>query len=131
MEDRHDAGAAILARARALVGAGFRPQGRSRETGLDCIGVVAAALDVAAPPGDYRLRTGSTGRLVAALGAAGLLEAPARRPGDVLIMDVGPGQLHLGIWTGDGLVHADAQLRRVVERPGPLPWRVLSIWRSG
>jgi murein DD-endopeptidase / murein LD-carboxypeptidase len=128
---RHDAGAAIVARARALVGAGFRPQGRSRETGLDCVGVVAAAVGIAAPPDDYRLRTGSTERISAALRAAGLRAAPARGRGDVLVMASGPGQLHLGIWTGSGLVHADARLRRVVERPGPPPWRVLSQWRSG
>ncbi|MGQ0589946.1 MAG: peptidoglycan endopeptidase [Sphingosinicella sp.] len=128
---RHDPGATVVARARALIGVRFRPQGRSREAGLDCVGVVAAALGLTAPPDDYRLRTGSTERILAALRAAGLRAAPARRPGDVLIMASGPGQLHLGIWTGSGLVHADARLRCVVERPGPPPWRVLSQWRSG
>ena len=49
--------------------------------------------------------------------------------GDLLMMRTGPGQLHLGIWTGAGLVHADAGLRRVVERPGAPPWPVLGCWR--
>ena len=47
-----------------------------------------------------------------------------------MLMATGPGQLHLGVWTGEGLVHADAGLRRVVERPGVPPWRVLGMWRG-
>jgi hypothetical protein len=30
---------------------------------------------------------------------------------------------------GCGIIHADAQLRRVVERPGPLPWPEIGRWR--
>ncbi len=121
----------IVARARSLIGARFRPQGRRRDTGLDCVGVVAIALGVAAAPAGYRLRGGSTGRVEAGLRAAGLgpVAAPAMAAGDVLLLAAGARQLHLGIWTGAGLVHADAALRRVVERPGPPPWPVLGIWR--
>jgi hypothetical protein len=36
--------------------------------------------------------------------------------------------LHLGISTGDGLIHADAVARRVVERAAPLPWRIVTSW---
>ena len=50
--------------------------------------------------------------------------------GDVLLALAGPGQLHLAIWTGDGVIHADAMLRRVVERPGAPPWPVVSVWRK-
>jgi hypothetical protein len=39
-------------------------------------------------------------------------------------------QLHLGIWTGGGIVHADARLGRVVERPGMPPWPVIGAWRT-
>jgi murein DD-endopeptidase / murein LD-carboxypeptidase len=119
----------IVAAARALLGIRFRPQGRSRETGLDCVGLVAAALQVEAP-GDYPLRGGSPARIAAALGAAGLRRAGAMRAGDVLVMRAGPAQLHLGIFTGTGLIHSDAALRRVVERPAPLPWPIIHIWRA-
>ncbi|MGE0180224.1 MAG: NlpC/P60 family protein [Sphingomonas sp.] len=119
--------AAIVARARILIGTPFRPQGRS-ETGLDCVGLVAAALNVDAPA-DYPVRGGSVAQLAAALATAGLRRVRARRPGDMLAMRSGPEQLHLGIWTGDGIIHADARLRRAVERPGEPQWPVLGIWR--
>jgi hypothetical protein len=51
--------------------------------------------------------------------------------GDVLVMNAGPGQLHLGLWSGTGLIHGDAGLRRVVERPGAPPWPVTGLWRIG
>jgi murein DD-endopeptidase / murein LD-carboxypeptidase len=121
----------VVERARALIGIRFRPQGRSPATGLDCIGVAAAAIDVRDPPRDYALRGGSAARLGAALAAAGLRPVAAGRPGDVLVLAPGPAQLHLGILPGDRLVPADAGLRRVVERPGPAPWPILSIWRTG
>lgn len=123
----------IVARARALVGVRFRPQGRSRTTGLDCIGVAAAAIDAPSPPGDYALRGGSEARLAEGLAAAGLrrVEGAAAAAGDVVVLAPGQGQLHLAVLTATGLVHGDAGLRRVVERPGPPPWPIASIWRIG
>lgn len=122
-------GDAIVARARALIGVRFRPQGRSRERGLDCIGLAAAAVGATAVPRDYRMRGSSPARLAAGLEAAGFRPVDSAQAGDVLAMNAGPGQLHLGICSGDGLIHGDAGLGRVVERPGPPPWPVLSIWR--
>jgi murein DD-endopeptidase / murein LD-carboxypeptidase len=119
----------VVARARALVGARFRMHGRG-EDGLDCVGLAAAALGRPAGAGDYPLRGGSLGRLETALRTAGLKPVAAPAAGDLLVMAAGPGQLHLGIWTGAGLIHADAGLRRVVERPGPAPWPILSVWRA-
>jgi cell wall-associated NlpC family hydrolase len=121
----------VLARARALLGVRFRPQGRSATSGLDCVGVVAAAIDVQTPPGDYALRGGSAARLAEGLAAAGLRRVAAPAPGDVLVLAAGVGQVHLGILTEAGLIHGDAGLRRVVERPGPPPWPISSIWRIG
>jgi cell wall-associated NlpC family hydrolase len=122
-------GEVVAARARDLVGVPFRPQGRSAGEGLDCIGLVAAALGVDAVRRDYALRGGCVEALSAGLRAVGLFEVAERQAGDVLVMRAGPGQLHLGVWTGGGLVHADAQLRRVVERPGEMPWAVVGVWR--
>jgi murein DD-endopeptidase / murein LD-carboxypeptidase len=119
----------IVGRARALTGVRFRPQGRAAATGLDCIGLVAAALGVDPGPGDYPLRGGAPARLAAGLREAGLAPVARAEPGDVLVTRPGPGQLHLAIFTGAGLIHGDAGLRRVVERPGPCPWPVLGIWR--
>jgi len=113
-----------------MVGTRFRPQGRG-PTGVDCVGLVAAALGRDGVRADYALRGGDLEALAAELAAAGLRGVGMPAAGDVLVMQAGPAQLHLGVWTGDGLVHADAGLRRVVERPGVVPWPVLSIWREG
>lgn len=121
----------VVERARALIGVRFRPQGRSRSEGLDCIGVVAAAVGADNPPRDYPLRGGTAARLEGGLAAAGLGKVEAPAPGDILVFEPGPSQLHLGIFTGTGLVHGDAGLRRVVERPGAPPWPVIGIWRIG
>lgn len=118
-----------IARARALIGTRFRPQGRSAAEGLDCIGLVAAAIGVPIPPRDYALRGGSAERLAEELRAAGLRPGDDMRPGDVLVFAPGPAQLHLGLFTGTGLVHGDAGLRRVTERPLPFPWPLIGIWR--
>ena len=120
----------IVRQARTLVGTKFRPQGRTAAGGLDCVGLVAVALGVRTPPPDYALRGGRVRRLSEALAAAGLAPCERMAPGDVLVLAPGPGQLHLGIFTGTGMVHADVGLRRVVERPLPLPWPVLGIWRN-
>lgn len=119
----------IVARARGLVGVRFRPQGRIAATGLDCIGLAAVALRVEAPPAGYTLRGGSLKRLASGLRAAGLRPANEAEKGDLLVFGVGAGQLHLAVFTGAGIVHADAGLRRIVERPGPAPWPVLGTWR--
>lgn len=120
----------IVASARALIGTRFRPQGRSAAEGLDCIGLAALAIGARNVPRDYALRGHSGSRLAAGLKAAGLSAVDEPAAGDVLVLAPGPAQLHLGIFTGTGLVHGDAGLRQVVERPLPLPWSVLGIWRS-
>ena len=103
--------------------------GRGAE-GLDCVGLVALALRAGgyagAVPSGYSLRGGDWGLLDRLL--VRVVEA---EPGDVLVMAVGPGQIHLGIRTVGGFVHADAGLRRVVERPGMPPWPLIGVWRVG
>lgn len=121
----------IVARARQVVGARFRLHGRDPAEGLDCVGLAAWALDVATPPTGYGLRSGDRDAAAMLIAAAGLRREDVRGPGDLLLCMAGPGQLHLAIWTGAGVVHADAMLRRVVERPGDPPWPVAGVWRSG
>lgn len=117
----------MVARARAVLGVPFRLHGRDG-AGLDCVGLAAHALRLEAPSG-YPLRGGEPALVRARLDAVlHRVEGPPVT-GDLLMMRTGPGQLHLGIWTGAGLVHADAGLRRVVERPGAPPWPVLGYWR--
>lgn len=114
------------------MGARFRLHGREAETGLDCVGLAALAMHaegfVGAVPSGYALRNSDAAFVSRALESAGLTPCEDARAGDLLLLRTGPGQLHFAIWTGDGIVHADAMLRRVVERPG-LPWPVIGRWR--
>lgn len=112
----------------ALVGAPFRLHGRDPATGLDCVGVVSLATGKPAPTG-YALRGADAGLVQRVVEGAGLVAVAEARPGDVVLMCTGPGQLHLGIRTAAGLIHADAGLRRVVERPGRPEWEILGLWR--
>jgi len=120
--------------AERYVGASFRPDGRDPVTGFDCLGLVLVALnDIGRPvrmPG-RRLRTLRPQRLLHLPDEAGLVEVIAPfEPGDVLLFEPGPAQLHLGIAALDGgLVHAHAGLRRVVRTPFPLPWPTVRQWR--
>ncbi|MEA2999176.1 MAG: hypothetical protein QOK17_1009 [Sphingomonadales bacterium] len=125
-------GERIAARARALVGRRFRPQGRAPEHGLDCVGTAAVAIDVAPErvPRDYRLRGEHLAQIeqeLATLGCTRVAEGMAT--GDVIVCRSGPAQFHLLVCTGDAFVHADALLRRIVERPMPAPWPVVGVWR--
>ena len=124
--------ARAVAAARSAIGARFRLHGRDPATGLDCVGLAALALRAAGArlevPTGYALRSGDVGRVVAAIEAAGLVRAEAPRTGDLLLFEAGPGQLHFAIQSDTGMIHADATLRRVVERCD-LPWPVIGRWR--
>jgi hypothetical protein len=119
-------------RARALVGTRFRPQGRS-ELGLDCVGLVVSTFDI--PPfefrRDYRLRGNSRAEFEAGLKKY-FRPIPHTwlRRGDVMLMEVAADQLHLGVRTDAGFVHAHAGIGRVVETPGLPEWKVLGVYRK-
>jgi hypothetical protein len=120
----------IVAAARGCIGARFRPWGRDPALGFDCVGLAAHALGVRAPR-NYALRGGDPAVVGAKMAEAGLRAIGGDRAeaGDLLMLEEGAGQLHLAIWTGDGFVHADARLRRVVETPGRPAARTLGVWR--
>ena len=126
-------GRLVAAAALALVGSRFRLHGRDPATGLDCVGLVAAALAAAGWRG--RVPTGYALRGGEAAGVADLIEGSLSRidgspaAGDIVLVRPGPAQLHLLVVAGRGFVHADASLRRVVERPGTPPWPVAGTWR--
>lgn len=122
----------VVARARALIGVKFRPQGRSPEAGLDCIGVVAMVFGLAAVRSDYRLRFSARQELNGEFTACGFrpIEVTKADVGDVLVVEAGHRQLHVVVLTRDGYLHADAGLRRVVEVPGAVAWPVVAAWRA-
>ena len=128
-------GETLAAAAEALVGTRFRLHGRDPETGLDCIGVLAAALaalERPAPlPCGYRLRTHRLPPLRALAGACGFSEAGRPiLPGDVLLVRTAPCQFHLVIAAARGrFVHAHAGLKRVVMLDRLPDWPIAGHWR--
>lgn len=119
-------------RARALVGVPFRAQGRIASGGVDCVGLALEVfdLDPRTVRDDYRLRGDHLHELLhAILDPFRRIARRAARAGDLLLFEAGERQYHLAIKTGAGLVHADAGLRRVVERPGVAPWHLLAAYR--
>ena len=122
-----------VARARALVGTRFRPQGRG-DGGLDCIGVLLMTFGIAPElvRRDYKLRAEHN---LAALRNA--LQHHFRRvprtqlrPGDAMLLLAGKQQPHLAVRTGGGFVHAHAGVGRVVETPGDPKWPLLGVYRK-
>jgi hypothetical protein len=112
--------------ARDLIGVPFRLHGRDL-TGLDCIGVVAWVHCLEVPTG-YRLRTSDVARVEAGLRELGFVPGEGAA-GEIVLLRPGGQQIHLGIVTAAGFVHADAGLRRVVESPWREDWAVLGFWR--
>ncbi|HMO68144.1 MAG TPA: NlpC/P60 family protein [Novosphingobium sp.] len=126
-----------LARAgRGLEGTPFRLHGRDPATGLDCIGLFAAAMARAgravSVPNGYALRARhlpELSRLAAAAGFSPVSDGQAL-PGDVCMVRPGPVQFHLAIALADGLfVHAHAGLGKVVVTPLSPDWPVVGHWR--
>lgn len=121
------------ARARALIGTRFRPQGRDAESGLDCVGLVlcAFAMPAVAVRRDYRMRGEHQRELVEGLSASFRRVAlSAARSGDVLLLRLAADQLHLAIVTPAGFVHADAGRGKVVEMAGAPAWPVIAVFRK-
>lgn len=128
----------IVAAARALIGVPFRLHGRHAETGLDCIGLAVVALERAGhrtvralTPAGYGIRGGTVEALKDGLCRAGLRAVRKAAPGDMVLVQAGPAQIHLMIASDRGHIHAHAGLRRVVEMPGASSWPVLAYWRWG
>ncbi|MCL4672535.1 MAG: peptidoglycan endopeptidase [Sphingomonadaceae bacterium] len=128
-------GQGIADAACALIGTPFRLHGRDPVNGVDCVGLVACALESAgtavATPTGYRLHNRTIGHWLAFAVRAGLVPCSGPvSPGDILLVEPGPWQHHLLVAArDDSFIHAHAGLGRVVAMPGPLPWAVRHRWR--
>ncbi|MFC4291509.1 NlpC/P60 family protein [Sphingorhabdus arenilitoris] len=132
-----DVSEAIAARALAQIGVAFKLHGRKAGAGLDCVGLTAHAMDVQhdlpCPPRDYHMAGDYIDQICTYMEKCGFGFAAPDAPlqvGDIILLRPGPRQQHLGIWTGAGLVHAHAGIRRVVFTPGQPVWPVCQIWRK-
>lgn len=128
-------GAALADAAAALVGVRFRLHGRDPGTGLDCIGLFAAAMAALGRPVElptgYPLRLSQLSGWLPEPDACGMVPVePPFVQGDVVLLAAGPGQFHLAIaGPGHGWVHAHAGLRRVVCQPDRPAGRIIHQWR--
>jgi hypothetical protein len=100
---------------------------------LDCLGVAAAAARgagfEAVIPRDYALGGDNAGRVPAGLAAAGCRRVAKAAAGDIIELEVSPGQRHLAVLCGASAVHAHFGVGRVVEAPLPDEWRIIAVWR--
>ena len=130
-------GKALADAAAALCGTPFRLHGRHPATGLDCVGLVAAALTrcgraVEVPEG-YSLRALSIAPLLGFAARNGFHEADllaSHAAGDLLLLRLSAIQAHLVIaldW--DRFVHAHAGLGKVAICPSDLPGETIARWR--
>ncbi len=128
-------GAALAEAARALVGVPYMRDGRDPATGLDCLGVVAAALAAIghkpALPIRSTLRRRNLPDLALIASDARLLCVTGETiAGDVLLVRCGPLQWHGLVAVGEArFVHAHATLRRVVLGPADPCWSPAAHWR--
>ena len=127
---------ALAEAASGLVGSRFRLHGRDPATGLDCVGVLAAALTATGRehdlPGCYSLRTREPADLADLARGCGLVPAALPiAPGDVVFVRIGACQFHLMVALGEErYVHAHAGLRRVALHIGRLFWPIIGHWRQ-
>lgn len=128
-------GHALALAAADLVGVPFRLHGRDPRHGLDCIGLLGAALARIgrriALPDDYPLRLARPDDWLPDSTACGfVLAAPPFAPGDVVLLRPTAAQVHLAIvGHGETWVHAHAGLRRVVIAPARPTGQILHHWR--
>lgn len=128
-------GDALAEAARALLGCPFRLHGRDPATGLDCVGLVSAALATsgmrAVVPTGYGLRNLDIAQWLPLARQSGLVPAPgAIGAGEVLLIALTHCQHHLVIAADAAtVIHAHAGLRRVVLQPLDPAWQIAAKWR--
>lgn len=130
----------IATAAEQMVGTPFRAMGREPGRALDCVGVVLCAHWMAGyPMEDFGRRYNLDSidpEVVERELARRLRRVDSSRPeaGDVFLMGAKTpcGGQHLGIWTGDVLVHADQVKGCVIAHRADrrVLKRVRSIWRT-
>lgn len=117
----------IIAVARGAIGTPFRHQGRSLDTGLDCVGLACYIADACGLGYDdlkgYS-RTPGNGLLEAALDGQPCLERiPAPEPGCLLLLRISRSPQHAAILAGDTLIHAWSDAGKVCEHVFDAAWR--------
>lgn len=129
-------GQLIADRALSQLGTPFRLHGRVPFLALDCVGLASFALEPflrgKPVPNGYQMRGCNQQSIAAFFDDLEFQNLPLDSvwlEGDLIVGISGPSQMHFAIRADSGWVHADATLRKVVVRPGPLPWDICAGWR--
>ena len=118
-----------------MLGAPFRLHGRDPEFGIDCVGLVAVALErigrKAVVPLRYGMRNSAPGAWTDFFLASGFESVgDSLAAGDVIVTRPGPGQHHLMIVEDPvSAIHAHAGLRRTVRQPIGSDIIISAHWR--
>lgn len=119
----------VIATARTLIGTPFDHQGRIPGISLDCAGVIVAtanALGIAHDDVSGYSRIPGNGLLRQVLdGQEALVRVRTEsiEPGDILLMRFKREPQHLGIYTGDAIIHAWQIIGKVCEHAFDQSWR--------
>ncbi len=125
-------GEAIAARAMTQIGTTFRLHGRTPDVALDCVGLVAFAIDAGEVIRDYSLKGTKIDFILSYMDSIGLnplAQSTSICDGDIAIVTCSPQQFHLMIRAANGWVHSHAGLRKVVHTPGASPWPIVAVRR--
>jgi cell wall-associated NlpC family hydrolase len=120
-------GMEVVRVARGFLGTPFRHQGRMPGRGLDCAGVIVCAARALGLSG-YDVagygRLPSDDAMADHLRAAGCRDIANGSPGDIYLMRFETDPQHLACITDIGVLHAYAEIGRVVEH------RLDAVWRG-
>lgn len=125
----------IMKYARECIGTPFRHQGRIVGVSLDCAGVIChVAKRLGFEPVDTKgySRTPSGALLETAADSQPYLERVYNKhPGDILMMRFNGDPQHVGIYTGETIIHALWDVKKVTEHRLDDMWesRVVRIYR--
>ena len=130
------AGEEIADRALSQIGTAFRLHGRTPNVALDCVGLVAHAIDAENVVMTYSLKGINLVSILSYMDSIRLLSPPRSsricgriREGDIAIVACSLQQFHLMVRAADGWVHSHAALRKVVHTPGGSPWPIVAVRR--
>jgi cell wall-associated NlpC family hydrolase len=125
----------IAKRAFEQIGTPFRLHGRSAGLCLDCVGLVAHAINQKSRhdlvPGDYTIRGLHKAQIKSFFGKPVFneVQVASLQSGDIVAVNCSLRQSHLMIRVEEGWVHAHAGLGRIVFTPDPIAWPIWGAWR--
>lgn len=130
-------GREIVARARDWIGVPWRHQGRSRQSGVDCVGlivVVAGALDLPLEDmTDYQRQSDGVMLLQELHRRFEVIPISHFKIGDIGVFQEGGFPLHVGFLNpdcrGGTVIHAHARRRQVLEENLPAYGQPVAVFR--